>query len=250
MGKQWLTLSFWAPKSLQMVIAAVKLKDAYFFGRKVMTNLDSILKSQRHYFAGKGPSSQGYGFSSSHVWMWELDCEESWAPKNWCFWPMVLEKTLESPLDCEKTQPVHPKEDQSWVFIGRTDEAETPILWLPHVKSWLIWCWERLKAGEEGDKRGWDGWMASPTRWTWVWASSGRWWWTGKPGVLQCMGLQRVVHDWVTELNWMQGNFWNLKKGKWWISFFPTFSASFKHVYIHNDYLNVNLYLSLFLAIF
>ena len=93
----------------------------------------------RHYFANKGLSSQGYGFSSGHVWMWELDCEESWALKNWCFWTVVLEKTLESPLDCKEIQPVHPKGDQSWVFIERTDvEAETPILWPPDVKSWLI----------------------------------------------------------------------------------------------------------------
>ena len=92
------------------------------------------------YLIVKGPSSQGYGFSSSHVWMWELDYNESWAPKNWCFWTVVLEKTLESPLDCKEIQPVHPKEDQSWVFIGRTDvEAETPILWPPDGKSWLIW---------------------------------------------------------------------------------------------------------------
>ena len=109
-------------------------------GRKVMTNLDSILKKQRHYFANKGPSSQGCGFSSSHVWMWELDYKESWAPKNWCFWTVVLEKTLESPLDCKEVQPVHPKGDQSWVFFGTTDaEAETPILWPPHAKTWLIW---------------------------------------------------------------------------------------------------------------
>ena len=97
-------------------------------------------KKGRHYFADKGPSSQSYGFSSSHVWMWELDCEESWVLKNWCFWTVVLEKTLESPLDCQEIQPVHPKGDQSWVFIGRTDaEAETPILWPPHAESWLIW---------------------------------------------------------------------------------------------------------------
>ena len=95
---------------------------------------------QRHYFANKDPSSQGYGFSSSHVWMWEFDCEESWVLKNWCFWTVVLEKTLESPLDCKEIQPVHHKGDQSWVFIGRTDiEAETPILWPPDEKSWLIW---------------------------------------------------------------------------------------------------------------
>ena len=98
------------------------------------------IKKQRHYFANKGPSNQGYCFSSSHVWMWELDYKESWAPKNWCFWAVVWEKTLESPLDCKEIQPVHPKGDQSWVFIGGTDvEAETPILWPPDAKSWLIW---------------------------------------------------------------------------------------------------------------
>ena len=98
------------------------------------------IKKQRHYFANKGPSNQSYGFSSSHVWMWELDYKESWAPKNCCFWTVVLEKTLESPLDCKDIQPVHPKRDQSWVFIGRTDvEAETPILCPPDAKSWLIW---------------------------------------------------------------------------------------------------------------
>ena len=103
-----------------------------------MTNLDSILKS-RHYFVNKGPSSQGYGFSGRYVWMWELDCEESWAPKNWCCWTVVLEKTLESPLDCKEIQPVHSKGDQSWVFFGRNDaEVETPVLWPPHAKSWLI----------------------------------------------------------------------------------------------------------------
>ena len=97
------------------------------------------IKKQRHYFVNKGPSSQGYGFSSSHVWMWELDYNESWA-QNWCFWTVVLEKTLESPLDCKEIQPVNPKRDQSWVFIGRNDvEAETPILRSPDAKSWLIW---------------------------------------------------------------------------------------------------------------
>ena len=115
-----------------------EIKRCLLLGRKVMTNLDSIIKKQRHYFANKGLSDQGYGFSSGHVWMWELDCEESWAPKNWCFWTMVLEKTLESPVDCKEIQPVQPEGDQSWVFTGRTDaEAETPILWPPHVKSWL-----------------------------------------------------------------------------------------------------------------
>ena len=98
------------------------------------------IKKQRHYFANKGLSSQSYGFSSSHVWMWELDYKESWALKNGCFWTVVLEKTLESPLDCKEIQPVHPKINQFWIFIGRTDaEAETSILWPPDVKSWLIW---------------------------------------------------------------------------------------------------------------
>ena len=94
----------------------------------------------KHYFANKGLFSQGYGFSSGHIWMRELDCEEIWALKNWCFWTVVLEKTLESPLDCKEIQQVHPKGHQSWVFIGGTDaKAETPVLWPPHAKSWLIW---------------------------------------------------------------------------------------------------------------
>ena len=156
------------------------------------------IKKQRHYFANKGPSSQSYGFSSSHVWMWELDHKESWALKNWCFWTMVLEKTLESPLDCKEIQSIHPKGNRSWIFIGRTAaEAKAPILWPPDVKDWLTgkdWCWERLKAGE-GDDRGRDGWMISLTRWTWVWASFGSWWWTEKPGVLQSVGLQTVGYD-------------------------------------------------------
>ena len=138
--------------------------------------------------------------------MWELDCEKGWAPKNWCFWTVVLEKTLESPLDCKEIQPVHSKGDQPWVFFGRNDfKAETPVFWPPHVKSWLIgkyWCWEGLGAGGKGDDRGWDCWMASPTQWTWVWVNSERWWWTGRPGVLRFMGSQRVGHDWATELNW------------------------------------------------
>ena len=114
-----------------------EMKRHLLLGRKVMTNLS--IKKQKYYFVNKGPSSQCYGFSSSHVWMWELDCKESWVPKNWCFWTVVVEKTLESPLDGKEIQPVHPKGDQSWVFIGRTDvEAETPILRPPDAKSWLI----------------------------------------------------------------------------------------------------------------
>ena len=133
---------------------------------------------------------------------------KSWAPKNLCFWTVVLEKTLESLLDCEGIQPVNPKGNQSWIFIGRTDsEAETPILWPPDVQKlthWKRpWCWERLKVGGEGDGRGWNCWMASLTQWTWVWVGSRSWWWTGKPGILQSMGAQRVGHDWATaKLNW------------------------------------------------
>ena len=122
---------------------------------------------------------------------------------------VVLEKILESPLDSKEIQPVHPKGNQSWLFIGRTDsEVETPILWPPDVKNWLIgkdpnagkdWRWKK------GTTRGWDGWMASLTRWIWVWVSSGSWWWTGKPGVLQFMGSQRGGHNWATKLNWTEG---------------------------------------------
>ena len=138
--------------------------------------------------------------------MWELNYKESWTPKNWCFWTVVLEKTLESPLGCKEIQPVHPKGNLSWIFIGRTDaEAETPILWPPDVKSWLI-CkdpddgkdWRQ----EEKGTTGWDGWMASPTQWVWVWVNSGRWWWTGRPGMLHSMRWQKVGHEWAPEWNW------------------------------------------------
>ena len=158
------------------------------------------IQKQRYYFANKGPSSQGYGFSSSHVWMWELVCEESWALKNWCFWTVVLEKTLESPLDCKEVQPVHPKGNQSWIIIGSTDaEDESPILWPPDSfeKTLMV---GKTEGRRRRDDRGWNGWMASLTQWTWVWVDPGSWWWTGKPGMLQSMGSQRVVH-WATELN-------------------------------------------------
>ena len=187
-----------------MVIAAMKLKEAYSW-KESYDQPRQLIKKQRHYYVNKGLCSQGYGFSSGHVWMWELDCEESWAPKNWCFWTVVLENTLESPLDCKEIQPVHSVGDQPWGFFGRTDaKAETPVLWPPHAKSshWKrLWCWEGLGTGGEGDDRGWDGWMASLTPWTWVWMNSGSWWWTGRPGVLWFMGSQRVRHDWATELN-------------------------------------------------
>ena len=190
-----------------------------------MTNLDSILKSRDINLPTKvRPSSQSYGFSRSHVWMWELDYKESWVQENWCFWTVVLEKTLESPLDCKEIQPVPSKGDQSWAFIGRTDvEAETPILWPPDAKNWLIW--KDPDAGKDwgqkkGDDRGWDGWMASPIQRTLV-MSVGSWWWTGRPGMLQSMGSQTVGHTWATELNWTrvqwvngQGHFTHIKMNK------------------------------------
>ena len=166
------------------------------------------IKKQRHYFANKYPSTKAYGFSSSHVWMWELDYKESWALKNWCFWTVVFEKTPESPWHLKENQPVHPKGDQFWVFTGRTDvEAETPIIWPPNAKSWPIW--KDTDAGkdwgqEEMEMTEDDGWMASPTRWTWVWVNSGSWWWTGRPGMLQFMGSQRVRNNCVTELSWTE----------------------------------------------
>ena len=137
--KQWQTLFSWAPKSLQMVTAAMKLKDACPLEESYDKSRQHI-KKQRHYFADKGLSSQSYGFSSGHVWMWQLDHEESWTLKNWCFWTVVMEKTLESPLNCKEIQPVNPKGNQPWVFIGRTDaETEAPVLWPPAEKSSLIW---------------------------------------------------------------------------------------------------------------
>ena len=159
---------FWGSKMTVDGDCSHKIKRHLLLGRKTMTNLRQHIKKQRHYFAKKGPSSQSSGFSSSHVWMWELDHKESWALKNWCFWTVALEKTLESPLDCKEIQPVHPKGNQSWIFIGRTDtEAETPILWPPDVKSWLIWKdpdagkdWRREEKGiTEDEMVGWHHWF-------------------------------------------------------------------------------------------
>ena len=134
-----------------------EIKRRLLLGRKAKTNLDSILKSRaKHYFANKGPSSQSYGFSSGHGWMWELDYKESWVLKNWCFWTVVLERTLESPLDCKEIQPVHPKRNQFWIFIGRTDaEAKTPILGPPDA-NWLIWKDPVLGKIEGRRRRGWQ----------------------------------------------------------------------------------------------
>ena len=141
-----------------------------------------------------------YIFSNSHVWMWKLDHKESWAPKNWCFWIVVLERIRESPLDCKEIQPVNLKGNQSSIFTGRTD-AEAPILWPPDAKNWLLrkdpdagkdWRWEE-KGMTEDEMVGWHHWLDG------VWVSSRSWWWTGRPGVLQSMGSQRVGHNWATE---------------------------------------------------
>ena len=175
--------------------------------RKVMTNLDSIFKSRDITWPTKVRVVKAIGFSSGHVWIWKLDCEESWVPKNWLFWTVVLEKTLESPLDSKEIQPVRCEGDQPWDFFGRNDaKAETPVLWPPHAKSLLIG--KDSDAGrdwgqEEKGMTGLDGWMASLSRWTWVWVNSGSWWWTGRPGVLQFMGVAKSrtrLSDW-SDLN-------------------------------------------------
>ena len=158
MGKQWKqcqTLFSGAPKSLQMVTAAIRLKDT--LREKSYDQPRQHIKKQRRCFANKGRTSQGNGFSNSHVWMWVLDYKESWVLKIWRFWIMELEKTLEGPLDCKEIQPVHPKGNQSWIFIGRTDvEAETPILWPPDAKRWLIW--KDPDAGKDWrqEEKGWQ----------------------------------------------------------------------------------------------
>ena len=154
--KQWQILLFWAPKSLQMVTAAMKLKDTCSLEKSYDQPRQNI-KKQRHYFANKGPSTQSYDFPSSHVWMWELNYKESWQPKNGCFWTVVLGKTLESPFYSKEIQPVHPKGNLSWIFIGRTD-AEAPILWPHDAKNWLIG--KDPDAGKDWrreEKGGWQG---------------------------------------------------------------------------------------------
>ena len=157
------------------------------------------LRHWQSVFDLAGLSSRGYGFSSGHVWMGELDLKESWAPKDWCFWTMVLEKTLESPLEYKEIQPVYLKGNQSWICWSwssniLTTRCEELIHWR------RPWCWERLNAGGEGDNGGWDGWMASPTQWTWVWVNSGSWWWTG--GLACCDSWGRKESDMTERLNW------------------------------------------------
>ena len=202
--KQWETLFGGATKSLKMVAAAMKLR-CLLLGRKAIINVDSILKKQRHYLASKGPSKTialtkamvfpvvMYGCESWTIK--KLNAEEFIAFELWC-WRRLLRVCWTSRWSNQSIL----KEISPEIFTGKTDaEAEIPILWPPDVKNGLHWkrpwCWGRLKARREGDNKGWDGWMASTTQWTWVWVNSGSWWWTGRPGVLQSVGSQRVRHD-------------------------------------------------------
>ena len=200
MGKQWKQWQFilGGSKTTADGDCSHEIKRCLLLGRKVMTNLESILKSRDII-----PSTQGYGFSCGHVWMWELNCEASWVPKNWCFWTVVLEKTLEGPLDCKEIQPVHPKGDQSCMFIGRTDvEAETAIRWPPDAENWLIGKdpdagedWGQEEKGMTEDEM--VGWHHRLDGHEFGWTPG--WWWTERPGVLRFMVLQRIGHDWATE---------------------------------------------------
>ena len=169
-----------------------------------MTNPESTLKSKTLLYQQRS-ISQSLGFSSSHVWMWELDYKEIWALKSWCFWTVVLEKTLDSPLDCKEIKPVHLKGNQSWIFVGRTD-AKLKLQYFGQLMGRTDSLETTLMLGKiEGRRRrgysGWDGWMASPTRWTWVWASFGNWWRrTKRRGMLHSMGSQES--DMTEWLNW------------------------------------------------
>ena len=183
-----------------------EIKRHFLLGRKVMTNLDSILKSRDITLPTKVHLVKAMVFPVVHIWMSELDYKESWAPKNWCFWTVVLEKTLESPLDCTEIKPVNSKGDQSWIFIGRTDaEAEAPILWPPAAKSWLIgkdpdawkdWRWKE-KGMTEDEMVGWHHWLNGHEFEQALGVGDGQ-------GSLACCcpwGC-RVSHEWVTKLNW------------------------------------------------
>ena len=195
-----------APKSLQMVTTAMKLKDAWSLEENLWPTYQHI-KKQRHNFANKGPSIQSYDFSSSYVWMWELSYKESCAPKNWCFWTVVL-KTWESfGLQEDQTskssrRPVLTIQWKDWCWSWNFSTLAT---WFEELTHWKRpWCWEKLRAGGEGDDRGWDGWMASLTGWTWVWTCSVYWWWTRKPevhGVVKSQTRLSSWTDWLTDIH-------------------------------------------------
>ena len=184
-----------------------EIKRCLLLERKTMTNLDSILKSRDITLLTKVCLvSQSYSFSSSHVWMWELDHKERWVPNYWCFGMRCQRRLLRVPWTARKSnqsilKEISPEYSLERLTLKLKFQYFGPLM--QRLNYWKKpWCWERLKVGVEGDDRGWDAWMASPTRWTWVWVSSRSWWWTGKPGMLQFMESQRVRHDWPTELNW------------------------------------------------
>ena len=196
----------WSHRVRHNWVSNHEIKRRLLLGRKVMTNLDSILKSRDITLPTNVCLVKAMVFpvvmyvckswTIKKAECWRIDVFELWCRR----------RPLRVPWNCKEIQPVHPEGDQSWMFVGRTDaETETPILWpckeLTHWKR--PWCWEWLGAGREEDDRGWDGWMASPTRWTWVWVNTGNWWWTGRPGTLRFMS-QRVWTDWATELNWTE----------------------------------------------
>ena len=213
MGNRWgnsgnsVKLYFWgAPKSLQMVTAAMKLKDTCSMEESYDQPRQHI-KKQRHYFANKNLSSPGYGFSSDHVRMWDFDCEESWALKNWCFWTVVLEKTLASPLDCKEIQQIHSEGDQPGDFFGRNDaEAETPVLWPPHVKSWLIGKdsdagrdWGQEEKGMTEDEMA--GWYHRLNGYAFEWTLGVG---DGQGGLACCNSWGRKELDTTERLNWTE----------------------------------------------
>ena len=200
--KQWQTL-FIGSKITVDDDCSHEIKRRLLLERKVMTNLDSIFKSREN----KGPSSQGYGFSCGHVWMWEFDCEEGWALKNWCFWIVVLEKTLESALDCKEIQPVHSEADQPWDFFGRNDaKAETPVLWPPYAKSWLIG--KDSDAGKDSGQEEKGTTEDEMARW-YHWLNGRESEWTpgvgdGQGGLACCESWSRKELDMTEWLNWTE----------------------------------------------
>ena len=174
--------------------------------RKSYDQFRQHVKKQIYYFANKGPSSQSYGFFISHVWMWELDYKGSWALKNWCFWTVGWGRVLRVPWKARRSNQSILKETSfEYSFEGLMLKLKLQYLatWCKELTHWKRPWWERLKVGREGDDREWNNWKASLTWWTWVWASSGSWWWTGRPGVLQSMGSQNGTQQ-VTEMNWTE----------------------------------------------
>ena len=217
----------------------MKLKDAYSL-EKSYDQPRQRIKKQRHYSANKGPFSQSYGFSSNHVWMWELDYKEGWALKNWCFWTVLLEKTLRVPWTARRSNQSILKEiSPEYSLEGLMPKLN--LQYFAHLMQRaysLEKSWQRLMAGRDGADRGWDGWMASLTQWTWVWTSSGSWWWTGRPGMLQSTQSQRVGHNWATE---QQGSILYVKLLNESVAILKHESAHFKY-YMHNSCYLLNLW--------